>query len=63
MKRNEKSAAERIGLQAKTLANWRSQRRGPPFYKLGSRVVYDDADVDAWLAARRHAGDSGRAAA
>jgi hypothetical protein len=55
MRRDEKATAERIGgnLQPKTLANWRSSGGGPPFYKIGSRVLYDDADVDAWLAARR----------
>lgn len=53
MKRDTREQASRIGIAAKTLDNWRSQRIGPPHYKVGSRVVYDDAEVDAWLAARR----------
>jgi hypothetical protein len=34
------------------------------FIKLGRRVVYDPADLDAWLAAgrRRSTSDSGQAA-
>jgi len=26
---------------------------GPEFYKLGRRVVYDSADLDAWLASQK----------
>jgi predicted DNA-binding transcriptional regulator AlpA len=53
MKRDTKAAAERIGLKQKTFENWRCQGAGPPFYKIGARVVYDDAEVDAWLESRR----------
>jgi predicted DNA-binding transcriptional regulator AlpA len=52
-KRSTKQQAERIGLAPKTLDNWRSAGQGPPYYKLGNRVVYDDDEVDAWLAERR----------
>jgi predicted DNA-binding transcriptional regulator AlpA len=58
MKRTPREQAERIRLAEKTLANMRSRGDGPPFYKLGSRIVYDDADVDAWLAARRRTSTS-----
>ena len=51
--RDTQSAAERIGLRPKTLENWRVKGIGPPFYKIGGRVVYADADLDAWLTARR----------
>lgn len=53
MKRDTKGLADRTGIKPKTLDNWRSQRIGPPYYKLGGRVVYDDAEVDAWISARR----------
>jgi hypothetical protein len=57
MKRDTRSQAERLGLKPKTLENWRCLGKGPPFIKLGdgpgASVVYDDDDVDAWLAARR----------
>ena len=32
-----------------TLANWRSRKRGPKFYKLAQRVVYRPQDVEAYL--------------
>jgi predicted DNA-binding transcriptional regulator AlpA len=53
MKRDTKGQAARLGVQPKTLDNWRSQDVGPPYYKIGGRVVYDDAEVDAWVAERR----------
>jgi predicted DNA-binding transcriptional regulator AlpA len=58
MKRDTRGAAERIGVAAKTLDNWRGLGTGPPFYKLGGRVVYDDGEVDAWLAERRRTSTS-----
>lgn len=58
MKRDSTAAAGRIGLSRKTLENWRSLGGGPPYYKLGGRVVYDDAEVDAWLASRRRVSTS-----
>ena len=35
-----------------TLAHWRCQGRGPAFVKLGSRVAYRGADLNAWLEAQ-----------
>ena len=32
-----------------TLANWRVQRRGPAFIKIGARVAYRGSDLNAWL--------------
>lgn len=62
MKRDTKAAAERIGLKQKTFENWRCQGVGPPFYKISTRVIYDDADVDAWLASRKRHSTSEQAA-
>jgi hypothetical protein len=31
-----------------TLANWRAQRRGPPYVKVGARVVYPLDQLVAW---------------
>lgn len=54
MKRNPKAAGEFLGgIDEKTLANWRSAGKGPAFFKVGGRVMYDDADLDKWLAACR----------
>jgi predicted DNA-binding transcriptional regulator AlpA len=46
-------AASRTGLSVSTLNKLRVFGGGPTFVKLGRRVVYDPADLDAWLAARK----------
>lgn len=38
-----------IGVDERTLAVWRAQRRGPDFVKLGRAVFYRRADVNAWI--------------
>jgi hypothetical protein len=43
-------AAEFLGIPEGTLAQWRSQRRGPPFIKLESRLVrYRQSDLEGYL--------------
>jgi len=37
------------GLSTETLAQWRSQKRGIPYLKIGRAVRYDPADVQAYL--------------
>ena len=32
-----------------TLANWRSRKRGPKFFKLSQRVVYRPQDIEEFL--------------
>lgn len=32
-----------------TLANMRTQKIGPKYYKVGGRVIYKKSDVDAWI--------------
>ena len=36
-------------ISTKTLANWRSQGRGPEFFKLGNKVRYLRKNVDKWV--------------
>ena len=36
-----------------TMAHWRSEGRGPAYVKIGSRVAYRGADLNAWLKSRR----------
>lgn len=36
------------------LAQWRHKGVGPAFYKLGRKVVYAGADLNAWAQANRH---------
>ena len=41
--------AEITGLSRETLAQWRSQKRGIPYLKVGRVVRYDPADVQTYL--------------
>lgn len=63
-KLNVEQAANLTGLSASTLNKLRVFGGGPPFLKLGRRVVYDPGDLDAWLAERRRrsTSDGGQAA-
>ena len=46
-----REAAGFLGIPESTLAQWRSQRRGPPYIKLELRLVrYRRADLEGWLA-------------
>jgi predicted site-specific integrase-resolvase len=55
-------AAEYLKLSEKTLANWRSQGGGPAFIKAGSRVQYEEVELDRWLASRRRTSTADHAA-
>jgi len=47
--------SKRIGTHPVTLCNWRREKRfGPPFIKLGNRVLYALDEVEAWLENHRH---------
>jgi excisionase family DNA binding protein len=46
-------AAEFLGVPTGTLAQWRSQRRGPPYIKLEGRLVrYRHSDLEKYLSQR-----------
>lgn len=48
------AAAAYVGLSVSTLAKMRLRGDGPRYAKSGRRiVVYDVADLDAWLAGRK----------
>jgi len=51
---DQTEAAAALGLtNPRTLAAWRVRRCGPPFMKVGKRLVrYDLAEVMAWAAKR-----------
>ena len=36
-----------------TLAHWRCEGRGPAYIRVGARIAYSGADLNAWLAQRR----------
>lgn len=45
---NEHELAARWGLSVKTLRRWRQEQLGPVFCKLGARVTYLIAEVEAF---------------
>lgn len=45
---NEELLARRLNLSPRTLQRWRLDGLGPVYLKLGGRVVYRIADVEAW---------------
>jgi hypothetical protein len=51
-------AARHCGLGHSTLVKYRVFGGGPPFFKLGRRVVYDPDDLDEWMEARRRVSTS-----
>lgn len=46
---NVDQAAERLGLSRSTLEKMRHTGRGPRYVKLGGRVFYRRADLDAYI--------------
>jgi len=48
-----KEVAAAIGLNVKTLENWRIAGNGPRYIKVGRLVKYDIVDIEAWKNARR----------
>ncbi len=48
---------------AETVRYWRHIGKGPRSFKVGRRVLYDAADVRAWLNAARMSGTGGPDAA
>jgi len=43
-----RSAARRLNLAEQTLANWRYLRKGPPYVKIGCKIIYREADLVAF---------------
>lgn len=52
-KMNSRDAARYLGLAHATLAKMRCLGGSPVFLRLGRKIVYCRADLDAWLDARR----------
>jgi len=53
-----RAAAEYLGVAVHTLENGRHRGGGPPFYRVGRKVVYDARELDGWLSERRHTSTS-----
>ena len=48
-----KRAASLVGRTAHCLWRWRSAGKGPPFYRMGGRIVYLKAEVVRWFQDQR----------
>lgn len=57
-------AARFLGVSPETLPQWRVRGNGPPFVRVGRRVVYRRATLERWLQEREvtSTSDSGPAA-
>jgi hypothetical protein len=42
--------ADMIGVDTRTLAVWRAQKRGPDAVRAGRAIFYRREDIEAWLA-------------
>ena len=45
---DERALADRLSMSPRTLQRWRQDGKGPPFLKLGGRVVYRLTDIESW---------------
>ncbi len=46
--------AELLGVHPKTLGIWRDRKQGPPFIRLGEKLIrYNVEDVRAWVESQR----------
>lgn len=50
---NEHEAARLLGVAVQTLRNWRHQKRGPAYWKAGTRVNYLIEDLKNYREKRR----------
>ncbi len=51
-KLNTEEAAAFLGVRPCTLEVWRCKKKGPKYSKLGSRVMYDQTDLETYFASR-----------
>jgi DNA-binding transcriptional MerR regulator len=57
----EGELARRLNIQPSTARAWRFDGSGPPFIKVGRRVLYRESDVVEWLNGRVRRSTSGEA--
>jgi hypothetical protein len=50
-----RDTAALLNRSVETLERWRRLRIGPPFYRLCGRVLYNAADVTAWIEEQKQA--------
>jgi hypothetical protein len=50
---NQRELADRWRISARTLERWRWRKTGPNYHKLGGKIGYSLADVEAYERRRR----------
>ena len=50
---DDKELAERLSLHRRTLQNFRNDNI-LPYYKIGGKVIYNAAEIEAWLNSNYH---------
>lgn len=43
--------AEHLGVHPSTLVKWRMARSGPPYVRVGKRILYSQNSIENWLKA------------
>jgi hypothetical protein len=56
---NTEQASRYTGMASATLRYYRHADIGPRSYKIGSKVIYERADLEAWVAGQRAASQRG----
>ena len=46
---NTLEAGEFLGISPPTLILWRTEKKGPRYYRLGKRIVYRLSDLEEWM--------------
>ena len=46
---NTEQLAKLIDISPRTLQRWRLEGKGPKYFKLGSRVLYSEEQINEWL--------------
>jgi predicted DNA-binding transcriptional regulator AlpA len=54
---DEKHLAQKLRVSIATLRNWRMERKGPRFHKIGQLIRYAPSDIRDWLLRRQAGGD------
>jgi len=49
--------AEALAVSEHTLANWRVERTGPAYIRIGGLIRYDGVDLEEWLESRKRKTD------
>jgi hypothetical protein len=57
---NQIDLSRRWRVSPRTLERWRWMNEGPPYLKIGGRVLYRAADIEVFEAARLHASTTER---